>query len=521
MRGLIQSLVILSVLCLITPPVFGVTKTWDGGAGTESWYDATNWDPDGVPTPNVDDFVITNDTVDLQTSNVFVNGRTAFITDSTVKNGNFEWVFGGPAAGSSLVASNCTFPATLKLHQPHDMLIVNCDWDAKAIFGVFGGSASDMTITILGGEWDATSAQVKMNNFGASENKLLVVGGTGIHSCTLLNFGVGQNGANSITFSNCTFFATGGATWHDNLLGGPVAVTLANATNKLRSTLFAGSNLTFSATNSAIEFDQRANGKKFEITMTNDITFDGEGLTWTFYGEGFTTDVEVCGTDTGAVFAGFHDNFSIDKLHLRALNLSLPLAHINGLEFSDDHNNDLDGGASAEALCTDVLSLDRVFTNSLTLYYNGQTIYYKKLLNTNNYSFTESGGGGTQQVTGAALFADTFTHTPENTTSATFGGAAVSVSNDYGMTIISGAGDGSNVFVKLDLDGTAPNIALLKSELGASTSGSGFDLEILFSGAGAGSTNLFFDWNFSHRSVTLNRLQAEPPPPPGTVVTVK
>src|SRR5262245_9149779 len=29
----------------------GVTKTWDGGAGTLSWHDANNWNPDGVPGP--------------------------------------------------------------------------------------------------------------------------------------------------------------------------------------------------------------------------------------------------------------------------------------------------------------------------------------------------------------------------------------------------------------------------------------------------------------------------------------
>ena len=35
----------------------GITRTWDGGAGTFSWHDANNWNPDGVPQA-ADDVII-------------------------------------------------------------------------------------------------------------------------------------------------------------------------------------------------------------------------------------------------------------------------------------------------------------------------------------------------------------------------------------------------------------------------------------------------------------------------------
>src|SRR4030043_331213 len=37
-----------------------VTKTWDAGAGTGSWSDDENWNPDGVPVPE-DDVIINSD----------------------------------------------------------------------------------------------------------------------------------------------------------------------------------------------------------------------------------------------------------------------------------------------------------------------------------------------------------------------------------------------------------------------------------------------------------------------------
>ena len=40
-----------------SPAGLGGVVTWDGGAGTSSWIDANNWNPNGVPGP-ADDVVI-------------------------------------------------------------------------------------------------------------------------------------------------------------------------------------------------------------------------------------------------------------------------------------------------------------------------------------------------------------------------------------------------------------------------------------------------------------------------------
>jgi hypothetical protein len=396
------------------------------------------------------------------------------------------------------------------------MLIVNCDYDAKAKDGVLRMTNPDQTLTIIGGHFIATSAQILMNSH-AGTNSVLVVGGSATHNCTALNSGVAQAGDNTLTFSNCTFLCTGGntTTWQQNGIGSSVAVSMVNATNKFSASLTIGSNVTISATNSAFEWDQRTGSGSWDNTMTNDVTFDGEGMTWIFYGESKTTGVEICGTDLGADFAGFHDNFSIDTLHLRPLDTNLPPVNTNGLELVDDHDNDLAGGA--EALYTDVLHLDRVFSNEVVVYYNGLNLYYKKLLNTNNYSFSEVGGGATQ-VTGAVLTVANFTHAPENVKRFDKDDSPLTVSSDYGTLVLGGFANGKAVNVLLDVSGTGVDVAAIRDEIGGTLGFGQYDIQVLYSGVADGS-DLFFDFNFSHRNVTLNRFSTGRQP--GSVFTVK
>ena len=40
----------LAVLPIAASPLHAATKTWDGGATTANWSDATNWNTDGTPT---------------------------------------------------------------------------------------------------------------------------------------------------------------------------------------------------------------------------------------------------------------------------------------------------------------------------------------------------------------------------------------------------------------------------------------------------------------------------------------
>jgi len=50
------------------------TKKWDGGAGTDKWGDASNWDPDGVPT-GADDVIF---------DNTFIAGSFTVILDGSI-----------------------------------------------------------------------------------------------------------------------------------------------------------------------------------------------------------------------------------------------------------------------------------------------------------------------------------------------------------------------------------------------------------------------------------------------------
>src|SRR5687768_18107488 len=51
-----RSLVIVGC-CFIQLNAVAATRTWDGGAGTTSWHQAANWNPDGVPMTG-DDVII-------------------------------------------------------------------------------------------------------------------------------------------------------------------------------------------------------------------------------------------------------------------------------------------------------------------------------------------------------------------------------------------------------------------------------------------------------------------------------
>jgi hypothetical protein len=62
------------------------TKTWDGGAGTNRWSDATNWNPDGVP-GSTDDVILDNSSVAGSYTVVIDNNISAAQTIKSVTIG--------------------------------------------------------------------------------------------------------------------------------------------------------------------------------------------------------------------------------------------------------------------------------------------------------------------------------------------------------------------------------------------------------------------------------------------------
>jgi hypothetical protein len=87
-------------------------KTWDGGAGTNNWGDANNWNPDGVPI-STDDVSLTG----ANTINVNVAGVVNNLTLNnaslvlTVKSGNSLTVSGNLTVTTGTLNTEAAFPA--------------------------------------------------------------------------------------------------------------------------------------------------------------------------------------------------------------------------------------------------------------------------------------------------------------------------------------------------------------------------------------------------------------------------
>jgi hypothetical protein len=163
-----------------------------------------------------------------------------------------------------------------------------------------------------------------------------------------------------------------------------------------------------------------------------------------------------------------------------------------------EDNRDNSPGAGSEAIYTDLIA---VYSN-VTIVDGGLKIYYKSLFTTNGHSIT---GGTLVQVTGAVLSVADFIYAPDQAGTVNYLGATLSVSNDYGTVFVSGVPSNRPVQILMDVSGPPQDIAALKTELGASGTGGEFNLRIPFPGVANGE-DLFFDWSFSHRNVTLNRL---------------
>jgi hypothetical protein len=86
-------------------------KTWDGGAGTNNWGDANNWDPDGVPA-SIDDVSLTGaNTIDVNVSGVSndltLNNAGLVLT---VESGNSLTVSGNLTITTGTLNTEAAFP---------------------------------------------------------------------------------------------------------------------------------------------------------------------------------------------------------------------------------------------------------------------------------------------------------------------------------------------------------------------------------------------------------------------------
>jgi hypothetical protein len=322
--------------------------------------------------------------------------------------------------------------------------------------------------------------------------------------------------------NNSTFYITSATDfrWGGGAASSSTIVNLIDSTVRVGQQLTlqqfnaATTNMTLNVKNSTFLLEGFVAGDYLRNTLTSARAFDGEGLSVKINAENNGYQYEVSGRDLGTNFAGFHDNYSIDQL-TGALRNSF---HNNpNVQLTDTADNDLLPGN--EALYVDKITLDPTLNSGgFEFRTGGRNIYYKKLV-TNGKTYSVTGGGSLQQVKGADLMSTApYAHMPDVQT-ATYGGPTLTLTNpsDYGTVIVTGAPNGGDLFVRLDVSGDATNITALASEIGANLVDG--DLVLDYSRRPDGN-NQFFDWSFAYRNVTVESILASAIPEPSTLLMV-
>jgi hypothetical protein len=87
-------------------------KTWDGGAGTNNWGDAANWNPDGVPTSGIDVSLAGANTININVTaavkNLTINNASLALT---ILSGNSLTVSGNLTLTTGTLNTQASFPS--------------------------------------------------------------------------------------------------------------------------------------------------------------------------------------------------------------------------------------------------------------------------------------------------------------------------------------------------------------------------------------------------------------------------
>ena len=516
------SVLLLVMICGLLVPVAQAQKTtaWSGAGADNLWTTAANW-TNNVPTDGVLDKVFITGT-EGSPFIVNLNGATArnvslntvTINYATITNGQWDWNSQG-----ALYATNVVFTdsAKIKLLPPLVTLsnvTYNRTGGSDNNFGMAGG---DATHRYLGGYIRTKGLSLSPSYGWSVVQTILIEGyggpGGGLHSAAYyleIGYKSAANGQSFLRLQDTRLQTTSGYIGWDggaNQGTGQSTLTMTNSLLRLEGRLLLNTNAIFKAASSELEFRAIYN----DITlfglrnrMTNSFLFDGEGLTVGAYSDNAGMQFEVSGTDTGAVFSGFHDNYSIDqlKIGLRDSGNTTPK-----IVFTNAYDND--GLAGNESLYVDVITeidntskvgVDPTFTLNL----NGLNVFYKKYVDSTNVPMAVANGTLTQ-VTGASFFAASgYIHAVEGAKTFVKSDSPVAIGADYGSVYVSGFAAGKPLNAKLVVSGTQPNIDALRTELNAT--GSGSQMTISYPQGSNGGT-MFFDWNFSHRSVSLTSLE--------------
>ena len=305
------------------------TKTWDGGAGTNNWGDAANWNPNGVPRSSTDVLLTGANTINV---NVAALGKNVTLSNSSLTLTIL--------AGNSLSASS-------------NLMLTSGTLNTEAAFPTVSG-----TITIAGGTVGYTGAGnqavvlLSYNNltFANAGTKTFAAGTTQISG----NFAVAGAAAADATTNNTTIeFSSGaaqdfaGITYYNLTMSGA-------GTKSASGNVAVNNNFSNASTTSLGTFTLLIGGTK---TNSGTIQFAGASNGVPFSGG----TVEYNGTSAQTITAGTYGTLVLSNTGLKTVSSAVNVSAYMLVS----------AGSSLTVDATGVLSITGDFDNDGVLTNNG------------------------------------------------------------------------------------------------------------------------------------------------------
>ncbi|MBI3585648.1 MAG: hypothetical protein HY088_00775, partial [Ignavibacteriales bacterium] len=463
----------------IGEPSTGVTKTWDGGAGTSNWGDSQNWNPDGVP--------ISTDNINLNGANT-INVNVAAVGNSiTLNNSGLTLTI---LSGNSLaVSSNLTLTSgTLNTQGafPSVTGTVNITGGTVGYTGATGSQTvnalSYFNLTLSG----AATKTIAAGTTSISGN-FTVSGGSvdATTNNTTINFnGTGSQAVAAINYKNLTFSNTGTRTFASGTIGiaGDFIVTggTTDATTNSTTVDFNGSgaqavaavnyyNLTMSnggtktlaaGTTGAAGNFTISGGTVNTTANSTTVNFNGIGLQAVPAISYYSLTMSNGGTKTfGSGTVGIARDFTVTGGTVDATTNSTTV-NFNGtgaqaIAAINYHNLTVSVNGGTKTFASGTTGIASNFTvtagaidatsNSTTINFNGSGSQAVAAVNYHNLTFSNGGtkmfASGTTGITGNFTVSGGTANATTNATTIDFNGTgtqAVAAINYYNLTMSNG-----------------------------------------------------------------------------------
>ncbi len=409
-----------------------VLKTWDGGAATNNWGDANNWNPNGVPT--------SSNNVNLTGANTINIGVAASVNSITLNNSSLAVTI---LSGNSLTASGDFAIAAG---------ILNTETSFPSVTGTVNITGGTVGYTAGGNQTIALQSYYHLHLDG-SGTKTFSTGTTNIGGDLTLG---GSAAADATTNATTINYSGGGA----QVVGAINydSLTLSNAGTKTFAAGTAGiaGGFTISApaaadaTTNATTIDYNGSGAQTvraihytNLTLSNGGTktfaADTTGIAGSFTISGATADATTNATTINYNGSGAQTVRAINYTNLRFSNANTKTFAAGTTGIAGDFTL---SGATADATA-----------NSTTVEYNGSVAQSVAAVNYDNLTFSVGGtktfAAGTTGIAGAFTISGGTADALANATTIDYNGPAaqnivslayfnLSLSNDQTKTLNAG-----------------------------------------------------------------------------------